>query len=149
MPNNYLLTSDGELYHWKYIKREKVNGKWRYYYTDTEYEKAKKRAEIAKQQSDSAYRMYRAALDAHTKATKNYFENKNRQTANEYIRTHDAKERARKYDVEKLERSSSATVRYRKAKASYDKSAGHKVADLLNKSSDAIDKAKKWLSDRF
>jgi len=24
--------SDDELMHWKYIKREKVNGKWRYYY---------------------------------------------------------------------------------------------------------------------
>ena len=38
--NNYLLTregkmitvSDDELYHWKYIKREKVNGKWVYTY---------------------------------------------------------------------------------------------------------------------
>lgn len=30
--NTYILTSDGELYHWKYIKREKINGKWRYYY---------------------------------------------------------------------------------------------------------------------
>ena len=23
-----------ELYHWKYIKKKKVNGKWRYYYAD-------------------------------------------------------------------------------------------------------------------
>lgn len=30
--NTYILTSDGELYHWKYIKRERVNGKWRYTY---------------------------------------------------------------------------------------------------------------------
>mgnify|MGYP007111676905 CR=1 FL=1 len=24
--------NSGELYHWKYIRRERVNGKWRYYY---------------------------------------------------------------------------------------------------------------------
>ena len=42
MANNYFFTSDGklrsvsddELYHWKYVKREKVNGKWKYYYKD-------------------------------------------------------------------------------------------------------------------
>ena len=42
MSNSYMLiknggfvtVSDDELYHYKYIKREKVNGKWRYYYKD-------------------------------------------------------------------------------------------------------------------
>ena len=28
---NYII-KDGELYHWKYIKKKRVNGKWRYYY---------------------------------------------------------------------------------------------------------------------
>lgn len=28
-----------DLTHWKYIKREKVNGKWRYYYDDSELRK--------------------------------------------------------------------------------------------------------------
>lgn len=28
----YVLSSDGELYHFKYIKREKINGKWKYWY---------------------------------------------------------------------------------------------------------------------
>ena len=28
---NQTTTSD-ELYHWKYVKKKKVNGKWRYYY---------------------------------------------------------------------------------------------------------------------
>ena len=31
MHNGQLYTTD-ELMHWKYIKRERVNGKWRYYY---------------------------------------------------------------------------------------------------------------------
>ena len=30
-----------ELYHWKYIKREKKNGRWVYYYKDDQYEKLK------------------------------------------------------------------------------------------------------------
>lgn len=30
----YTTPKDGELYHWKYIKKERINGKWRYYYND-------------------------------------------------------------------------------------------------------------------
>lgn len=42
MDNKYILTSDGELYHWKYVKREKVKGKWKYYYdTDSAKNDAK------------------------------------------------------------------------------------------------------------
>ena len=29
-----------DVLHWKYIKRERVNGKWRYYYHDPEYQSA-------------------------------------------------------------------------------------------------------------
>ena len=29
-----------DVLHWKYIKRERVNGKWRYYYNDPEYQSA-------------------------------------------------------------------------------------------------------------
>lgn len=32
--------NDG-IYHWKYVKREKRNGKWVYYYSDPTYDKAK------------------------------------------------------------------------------------------------------------
>lgn len=28
-----------EMYHWKYIKKKKVNGKWRYYYDNSELDK--------------------------------------------------------------------------------------------------------------
>ena len=30
----YTVNKDDELYHWKYIKKTKVNGKWRYYYDE-------------------------------------------------------------------------------------------------------------------
>ena len=33
--SNYKELADDELMHYKYIKREQVNGKWRYYYNDT------------------------------------------------------------------------------------------------------------------
>lgn len=33
--------------HWKYIKKERVNGKWRYYYSDAEYNQMKKEYELA------------------------------------------------------------------------------------------------------
>lgn len=38
-----------ELYHWKYIKREKVNGKWKYYYDEdlNNAYKSGKQSEIA------------------------------------------------------------------------------------------------------
>jgi hypothetical protein len=35
----YIDLDEDELMHWKYIKREKVNGKWRYYYDIGEKEK--------------------------------------------------------------------------------------------------------------
>lgn len=45
MPRNYIihngmLISSDELMHWKYIKKVKKNGKWVYYYDDSEVKKA-------------------------------------------------------------------------------------------------------------
>lgn len=41
--------NDG-LYHWKYIKRERRNGRWVYYYSDAEYSNAKNAYIKAKQE---------------------------------------------------------------------------------------------------
>lgn len=41
---------DDELFHWKYLRRERVNGKWRYY-----YEKDKNRISIQNVQSKTKY----------------------------------------------------------------------------------------------
>lgn len=60
--SNYIYTgrelvSENELMHWKYVKREKKNGRWVYYYNDREYEKAKKANETAqKELNTQAYR---------------------------------------------------------------------------------------------
>lgn len=50
--------SDG-IKHWKYVKKERVNGKWRYYYADEEYENALKeynRSKLALGEYEDAYR---------------------------------------------------------------------------------------------
>jgi len=39
MDEKYILISNDELMHWKYIKREKVKGKWKYYYDLSEVKK--------------------------------------------------------------------------------------------------------------
>lgn len=44
MAIKYIDLNTGELMHWKYIKREKLpNGKWRYYYDESELTKSRKR----------------------------------------------------------------------------------------------------------
>ena len=44
---NYTPMPD-ELYHWKYIKREKINGKYRYWYADTEKSKKSNKIRFGK-----------------------------------------------------------------------------------------------------
>lgn len=39
--------NNNELYHWKYVKKKKVNGKWRYYYDETGKGKIKKGFSVA------------------------------------------------------------------------------------------------------
>lgn len=54
--SKYIISPDGKLYHadddylqhWKYIKREKVNGKWKYYYDEDE----NKLASLQKERDD-------------------------------------------------------------------------------------------------
>jgi hypothetical protein len=41
-----------EMYHWKYIKKKKVNGKWRYYYDTTELDKFDKEATVTSKTVD-------------------------------------------------------------------------------------------------
>lgn len=62
--NNYIYTgreliSENELKHWKYIKKKKVNGKWRYYYSDPEYTSAKQNKDKAdKELANATYRKF-------------------------------------------------------------------------------------------
>jgi hypothetical protein len=65
-----------ELYHWKYIKREKKNGKWVYYYDNPEENKVNSRYNVAEKRqlragSNLGFSMYQ----------KNELENKYRNIA--------------------------------------------------------------------
>lgn len=55
---HYIDLDEGELMHWKYIKREKLpNGKWRYYYDQSELDAAKSASQQAQQQQlNDAYK---------------------------------------------------------------------------------------------
>lgn len=59
------ILSDDELLHWKYIKREKINGKWRYYY-DWNQLKSNTSATI----SENVAKTSKNILDGANKATK-------------------------------------------------------------------------------
>lgn len=51
----YIDLDEGELCHWKYIKREKLsNGKYRYYYSQSELDAAKREIDIANKKSVGA-----------------------------------------------------------------------------------------------
>lgn len=56
---SYIDLDEGELMHWKYIKREKLsNGKWRYYYDQSELDRSKASAENAKNAYNKASLLY-------------------------------------------------------------------------------------------
>mgnify|MGYP003292125996 CR=1 FL=1 len=69
--------SKNTIQHWKYIKREKVNGKWKYYYDDSElkkYEKGvtdKSRTESGKNviTTETTYKQTDDLLDGESSAT--------------------------------------------------------------------------------
>lgn len=56
---DYIIVKDGEMVHFKYIKREKVNGEWRYY-----YDKGSIGRSIKKAVGIDARNAYRSARDA-------------------------------------------------------------------------------------
>ena len=84
MSHKYFFTSDGklrsvsddELYHWKYIKREKVNGKWRYYYHEDDKKlKDKIKSGVDKLQDYAVVQNIRDKLGYDEKAYAEYAKN--------------------------------------------------------------------------
>ena len=71
MSNNYVILPNGntiredELYHWKYIKREKqANGKWKYYY-DTDQLKNDVKKVVSDPIGTKAKKTYQQAQQRH------------------------------------------------------------------------------------
>ena len=141
--SEYFISPDGKLYyfdgdylqHWKYIKREKVNGKWRYYYHDDKYEDAKAKYETAKEKSDEL--RYRAgSTKTYSKVSEDDGTNPYR-TAGKTAATKRAEKKADRAE----EKTAKAKAEYIKAKEKYEKSLGLKVTKGLNKTTDAINRS--------
>ena len=112
--------------HWKYIKREKLpGGGYRYYYKDSNLDKLSEEFPKALEAYGKAYEK---SIDLGVSASQ---------------RAKDRRLNKQKAEVDKLEK------KYRKAKKQYEKSAGHKVADLLSKASSSVNKAKNWIKSLF
>ena len=150
----YIDLDEGELMHWKYIKREKVNGKWRYYYKDTEYDKLHKKYFDTVQRQEEAsdrFKKYSKFVDFYTtqldkanggdKAATDA--NKNLQGWKKMRDDAGNESNAAHWELKRLKPQFTA------AKKQYEKSAGHKVADFLNKSADKVNKTKQWLKNLF
>lgn len=151
----YIDLDPDELVHWKYIKREKLsNGKYRYYYKDDAYDKAREDYHNANVKYNEASMM----TDAYRKHSAYLYDQLNKQHNGNTLAVErdksyqDAVKLREKYASEKTDAAWDLRRKremYMKAHAQYNRSAGHKVADFLNGASDMIDKAKKWLIGLF
>ncbi len=81
---------EDELMHWKYIKREKVNGKWKYYYDQSELDAAKASA-------NKKRNAYERASDKYTKDTTALLDSnlRVRQLRNQLMNASSSKDKAR------------------------------------------------------
>lgn len=152
---NYIDLDEGVLMHWKYIKREKLpSGKWRYYYHDDEHAKAHKEYSDARKQAEIAKETSRSYRQFVT-----YYQNQLDEKNNGDKRATDAdanlkdwkttQEKAANAHTEAAQKAARLKRKFDKIDKVYQKSAGHKIADLLNKASNAVDKAKDWFKKTF
>jgi hypothetical protein len=119
--------SDG-IKHWKYIKREKVNGKWRYYYKNSDLDRMKRDLDDAK------------ALDEDVDKVRNYARNNLKKNQYAYISgtTDGIKSRTSENRLKKDLTYNLEKIRDDKRKSKYEKY----LIKPLNKTSDAIHKGK-------
>lgn len=117
-------TGQDELQHWKYVKKEKVNGKWKYYYSWDELKKDAQNAlgVTAKKNMDTAKRL-------HTRAVKNY--------SNSYK---DLQAGKQKYDSIPYKKSLAGILAKRKTVA--------QVRDLKDVQRETANKAKAYMEAR-
>lgn len=142
----------------KYIKREWVNGKWRYFYKDDSVTEAEKKATQARDSADSAKKAYEAMKARNDRRidelNKTHNEKYGDQAGNDenwpkiFDQTKplmEATNKAYRSAVESYKKANQAELEYKVANKDYKISSGHKVADILNDASDLIDKSKDWV----
>ena len=134
MSNRYYIFSN-ELYHWKYIKREKVGNKWKYYY-DTGAN-AKKNYEQAKQKLDTYNRQEKGAKVRGLTGADH--EHSRGHAFNKYSQTHYSLDGPRM----KLEKE------YEEAKSEYYDSPMGKREQRAENTKRTVQKVKNWAKDKL
>lgn len=185
--SNYILSPDGKLYHagddylqhWKYIKREKVNGKWRYFYDNEAYRnyksasayeevekiRARKAAQERNNLTSKVNDAYKRFLEAEKMSGSGLYLAESGPNYTTYLETdkgkkmNDAEEDYYTNKAKIPALTSAAIDAQRKAndahkntvaaKEQYEDTTGAKLANFLNESSDKIDKAKNWVDGLF
>lgn len=164
MSNNIIKTNDGRIFyigqdkssdlqHWKYIKREKVNGKWRYYYHDDEAESKIRDASIASGnnareadiKSKEAIERQHIINDIKEKLAGTDDPKAEEKLHKEYRTQRDAQKRAHEQSINAIQESVRLEYDAKALQKDLDNSFGSKVADVLNQASDTVDKGKNWL----
>ena len=135
--------NDG-IYHWKYVKREKRNGKWVYYYSDPTYDKAKNNYNAADKRLKSAESKM---FSVNTKNQKIY--NNPNSTVEDKDRADIELQKAYKeYEaVSKNHAIAKKNWEKEQTKKTRGKAIADRVIKIANKASDAHYKAKKKVDE--
>lgn len=143
-----------ELRHWKYIKREWKNGKYRYYYKDTGFDDVKIERQRAKDNYERAKEHSNAIRDFVTYYTFQLDEkNGGDKLATDRNKNLQGWKKSQEKAADELaiaaQKYRSIDKTYQRAVKAYNSSAGHKVADFLENSEDKIRKAAEWVKHIF
>ena len=147
--------NNNELYHWKYVTKKKVNGKWRYYYDETGKGKIKKGLSVADKLGKHQFELMSTLFGDKPRAPRTE------------ARTHiiDGENRPSYYlsrkDEESEEVSKGAYDHFTPGMLLYDgepvrdimkrksKAAKRTVSDVKKNCSKQINKAKNWIKSLF
>lgn len=147
--------NNNELYHWKYVKKKKVNGKWRYYHDETGRGKIKKGFSVADKMGKRKFELMSTLFGDKPRATRTE------------ARTHiiDGEERPDYYlygkGKESKKVSKGAYDNFEPGMLLYDgepvrdimkrksKAAKRTVSDVQKNCSKQINKAKNWIKSLF
>ena len=151
--NRQVIIPDDELYHWKYIKKKKVNGKWRYYYDIKDalgyderdsYKKAKKdlgAAYVKKLNANSLNNNYQSSLFAKYRHLRDPEGNILPALRSEYKKDHARLKNINDNILKSDSDYRKAGEKYTKAEKAYFKTPLGKLEITKKK----IEKAKSWL----
>lgn len=136
----YIDLDEGELCHWKYIKREKLpNGKWRYYYDYGQYAEADMKKAEADVNRDK--QSYQDAVEDSKTARKNFsnalktLDEKHNEYADKYMSR-------KKWEKRMASKLKSTERQYNKAVKKYEETPLYKVRAAKSK----IDKGAKAIT---